>query len=189
MPSSKKGRLSGGARKLLNDVRANQAVAGKTDGISFARVSRILGANHVDVSIACKHGIKTLRARIPNVLSRRGATPITTKNVVSIYVGNDFNPDEEIRQNSQFDITSILTDKQAHLLYKEGTIPSWMVHEDGAEAKKEELEGGFEWDYSDEPDALDEEAKRAERNRTNKRVQPIIEDDSGSDDDVDIDAI
>jgi len=87
MPRSKKGRISGTKRQELNSQRASAAINGKTDGVTFARITKMIGQGHVKVAIPYKHGIKELSARIPNVLGRRGATPITAKDVVAIYVG------------------------------------------------------------------------------------------------------
>lgn len=180
--------MSGGARKAINERRAQQAVAGNQEGVCFARVSRILGANHVEVSIPSSKGIKTLRARIPNLLARRGATPITTKDVVTIFVGKYFENDSEISPSMHFDVTAVLTDKQSHSLYESGEIPAWMVHDDGAEAKNEDLIGGFEWDYSDDKDGADEApAAGAKKKTKGPAVVPIQEE--SDDGEIDVDAI
>ncbi len=149
MPKSKKGRLSGGARKELNDRRSDDAVTGKADGITFARVTRMLGANHVSVAIEAKHGQRELRARIPNVLARRGATPITTRDVVALFVGEGFDPDTDIPAGTSFDITAVLSQRQAYKLKTAGKIPSWMsVDVGGGDAADKDDADGFEFDYS-----------------------------------------
>ncbi len=149
MPKSKKGRLSGGARKELNDRRSDDAVTGKVDGITFARVTRMLGANHVSVAIEAKHGQRELRARIPNVLARRGATPITTRDVVALFVGEGFDPDTDIPAGTSFDITAVLSQRQAYKLKTAGKIPSWMsVDIGGGDAADKDEADGFEFDYS-----------------------------------------
>ncbi len=150
MPRSKKGRITGAARKEINERRAADAIHGKAEGVMFARVTKMTGANHVRVAIPCKHGSKELSARIPNIYARRGATPITTRDVVTIYVGPDFDPDSDAPKASEhFDITAVLTLRQAHDLKKDGTIPDWMIADGGeAAAGKPEAAGGFEFDYS-----------------------------------------
>ena len=183
---SKKGRLTGAARKQINDRRVNDAMSGKSDDVAFARVTRILGANHVRVAIASKHGPIELDARIPNIFGRKGATPITTRDVVTIYVGRDFDADTSDYATAHFDITSIFTQKQAHAMWKEGTIPQWMIHEDGsAVASTIDNEGGFEFDYS----AVDEDedaGKPDDKDRVRGAAGGGKHDD---DDDIDIDDI
>ena len=149
MPRSKKGRISGTVRKEINERRAADAIHGRADGVAFARVTKMTGANHVRVAIASKHGQKELSARIPNIFARRGATPITTRDVVTVYVGRDFDPDNYVPKASEhFDIAAVLTVRQAHELRKSGAIPDWMVVEGEETASKHEGGGGFEFDYS-----------------------------------------
>ena len=195
MPRSKKGRLTGAARKEINEKRAHEAISGNTKDIAFARVTKILGANHVEVSINAKHGPRALHARIPNIFARRGATPITTRDVVTIYVGNDFDPDEPIGAGSHFDITAILTHKQAYSLHKEGSIAAWMIHEDGGSAATEEKESGFEFDHSGvkAAEGSDEESDAEEGavgfSRKTARLNAISGGGAEEDDDVDVDHI
>jgi hypothetical protein len=149
MPRSKKGRLSGSARKELNMRRADDAVRGRVDGIAFGRVTKIVGAGHVVVAIDSSHGPKELRARIPNILARKGATPITTRDVVAIFVGTEFNPDDTFTSSDHFDINAVLTNKQVYELQKDGVIPPWMSTEsaDVSAASKDDVVG-YEFDYS-----------------------------------------
>lgn len=154
MGRSKKGRISGTKRQELNTQRANAALNGKVEGIAFARVTKMVGDGHVRVAIPYKHGVKELQARIPNVLGRRGATPITTKDIVSIYVGTDYDPDVTSTNGEHFDITSILTSKQAYQLFKDGILPEWMVIDmeaDKVDPTGKTTEGGYEFDYGHEP--------------------------------------
>jgi hypothetical protein len=167
MPRSKKGRLSGTARKEINERRAADAVSGRADGVIFARVTKMTGANHVRVAIDSRHGARELIARIPNIFARRGATPITIRDIVSIYVGPDFNPDAPpvTKSTEHFDITAVLTARQANALVGEGVIPSWMLHEDAASAAigKEVAEAGFVFDYGEiREDASAEESSDEE---------------------------
>lgn len=157
MPHSKKGRLSGAARKELNGkASANVmegAITGNDDTIAFARVTKMLGMGHVSVAIPTKTGTKELTARIPNKLGKRGATPITNNTVVSIYVGKDFDPSDTIRPSEHFDITAVLNDKQAYELCKRSLIPAWMLKSpdevSSGVAKNEVTGDGFEFDYSE----------------------------------------
>jgi len=166
MGRSKKGRLSGGARKELNEKRATEAINGAVEGTMFARVARMVGAGHVRVLIPCRGGSKEVLARIPNLLARRGSTPITTKDVVAIFVGPDYDPSAPHSGNTEhFDITAILNSKQVYRLIKEGAIPAWMQDaeaEAGEKATGVAADGGFEFDYSGAKPAEDEDSTDSE---------------------------
>ncbi len=183
---SKKGRLTGAARQQINARRVNDAMNGKVTDVAFARVTRILGANHVRVAIPSKHSPIEVNARIPNIFGRKGSTPITTRDVVTIYVGKDFDADTSDYSTAHFDITSIFTQKQAHAMWKEGTIPQWMIHEDGsAVAATIDNEGGFEFDYS----AVDEEDGGKPDDKDKIRGGAGGSKYDSDDDEVDVDAI
>jgi hypothetical protein len=192
MPKSKKGRLSGGARKELNERRATDAVTGLAKDIAFARVTKMVGAGHVRAAVESRHGQKELLARIPNVLARRGATPITTNSVVALYVGPGFDPNEPIGASDHFDITAVLSPRQAYALSKNGTIPAWMFDAasiDGESAAKKDEEEGFEFDYSgggheDSEDSSDSKKAAAKGGAGAPARKPAADAD-----DVDIDAI
>ena len=159
MPRSKKGRISGTKRQELNAQRASAAINGKTDGVTFARVTKMIGQGHVTVAIPFKHGIKELHARIPNVLGRRGATPITAKDVVAIYVGEGYDPDAPATPGEHFDIVAILTPKQAYSLKKDGIIPEWMTNDiDGDKpAEGTVADGGYEFAHESDEETGDDE--------------------------------
>ena len=187
MPRSKKGRLSGGARKEINARRANDIVLGailaskpvksdarpdpavealkqKAAGMLFARVSKIIDTNHAIVAIDTRRGPKELRAEIPPLLSKRGATPISAGFMVAVFFGKDFNPDvDEIRSADHFGIETIIEKKQAYSLQKEGLVPSWMVQDIDKVETITDKESGFEFDYSeragDEDDDSSEDGK------------------------------
>ena len=192
MPRSKKGRLSGSARKELNSRRADDAVRGRTDGIAFGRVTKIVGASHVIVAIDSAHGPKDVRARIPNILARKGATPITTRDVVTIFVGPEFDPNMKFTTSDHFDITAVLTNKQVYQLQKDSIIPSWMSTEstDMSAASKDDVVG-YEFDYSaireEESDTEKEEKDAVGSVFSRKAAKDAVHD--VADDDVDIDAI
>ena len=190
MPRSKKGRISGAARKELNARRAGDAVSGRADGITFARVTKMTGSGHCRVAVQGKFGPKELHARIPNVLGRRGATPITTKDVVSIYVGPDFNPNEDpIGSTAHFDITSILTQKQAYVLMKAGEIPEWMTHDANPDAGSGTAAdtGGFEFDHGDAAADVEDDESDTSSDGIGFRRKPAVT--STADADLDIDEI
>lgn len=159
MPRSKKGRISGTKRQELNSQRAAAAINGKTEGVTFARVTKMVGQGHVTVAIPYKHGIKELHARIPNVLGRRGATPITAKDVVAIYVGEGYNPDAPSTPNEHFDIIAILTPKQAYSLKKDGIIPDWMTNDIDADKPAEGAVGDGGYEFAHESDEEGDEEK------------------------------
>ena len=157
MPRSKKGRISGTKRQELNSQRAAAAINGKTDGVTFARVTKMIGQGHVTVAIPYKHGIKELHARIPNVLGRRGATPITVKDLVAIYVGEGYNPDAPAVAGEHFDIVAILTQKQSYQLKKDGIIPDWMTNdiEGDKPAESTAADGGYEFAHESDSEEGD----------------------------------
>lgn len=133
------------------------AIEGRVEGITFARVTRMLGENHIRVAIPTKHGYKEFMARIPNKLGKKGSTPLTINNVVSIFVGNDFDPDEVMPEKIHFDVTCILDNKQAYQLVKDGTIPPWMLKSPeevtSGVIKSNTNEGdGYEFDYHNDID-------------------------------------
>ena len=171
MPRTKKGRISGTVRKEINERRSGDIVGdvlaaykkaaaaggagadldlGSAKEIAFARITKMTGANHVRAAVASKHGTKELIARIPNIFARRGATPITTRDVVTIWVGPDFDPDTAGGSSAEhYDITSVLTVQQAQALKRAGAIPEWMAADAGAEAAgSAAAPGGFEFDYA-----------------------------------------
>jgi hypothetical protein len=154
-----KGKLSGSARKVINQRRAAEAVKDLSDDIAFGRVTKLLGFNHIMVAIPVKSGSKEIRVRIPKLFTKKGATPITTREIVAIYVGKDFSPDE-VKSTDQFDITAILTIKQANDLVQSGEIPRWMVHEEVISGNAHFTEAdkmGWEYGYSDSKDEKDDE--------------------------------
>jgi hypothetical protein len=211
MPRSKKGRLSGSARKEINERRAGDIVGdvitayrrhaadpskplvlGDAAEIAFARITKMTGANHVRVAVDTRHGPKELIARIPNVYARRGSTPITTRDVVTIYVGEDFdaNTVDASASGVHFDITSVLSHAQMQQLKNCGAIPEWMARDEGAAQAGKGAELGFEFDYGGikeegESDSDDSEpAAPSGFSRKTARMAVHAEDDG-----VDVDAI
>lgn len=191
MPGSKKGRLSGGARKEINDRRSADAVSGRMDGIVFGRITKMLGANHVMLSIESKHGFKEIRARIPNILARRGATPITTRDVVAVEVGIGFDPDDKetvLKISDLFDIKAVLTSKQVYALQQNGDIPAWMSNDTSTNAGEKEGDG-IVFDYSGvkEGEADDDTPSKDDGTGFNRRA--AFDSATGAGDEIDIDDI
>ena len=157
---SKKGRLSGDARREINDTRISDMFKLLTDiqkgrkketeiDFAFARVVKALGANHVRVAIDGPHGPFEIIARIPNIYSRRGATPVTTRSVVTIYTGPDFDAKTyKPSPSDQFDITAIFSLKDTQKLRDAGHLPEWMLREADAIHIEGAISEGYEFDYS-----------------------------------------
>lgn len=195
-----KGKLSGSARKEINQRRAADLVKTSSDDVTFGRVTKLLGFNHIMVAIPTKSDPKEIRVRIPKLFTKKGATPITTREVVAIYVGNEFDP-ASVKPNDQFDITAILTVKQANDLVLAGVIPRWMVHEDivSGSVKGESDGKGWEFGYSDLADDDGDGGDDSDKSTTEKvpkgAKNPIVfgsgkgDSDSDSDKNIDIDAI
>ena len=159
-------KISGTKRKEINEMRAADAVAGKTEGILFARVVKLLGNGQVHVTIATETiGPKTLLVRLPRLLHKRGATPLCNTSIVSIFVGKDFNPDidlkpgEAIVSEYMFDITSILEEKIAQKLAKDGVIPEWMVKSGTVETTELVKDEGFVFEVESEEEEEEEEGE------------------------------
>ena len=157
-------KISGSKRKEINEIRAADAVTGRAEGILFGRVVKLLGNGQVHVTIHAERvGPKTLLVRLPRVLSKRGSTPLCGTSIVSIFVGKDFNPDVELKPGEgivteyMFDITSILEEKAAQRLVKEGVIPEWMVKSGTVETKEIEKDEGFVFDAESDEEEMDEE--------------------------------
>lgn len=200
MPRSKKGRLAGGARKEINETRAFETLSialmsdaertrkKKTVDFVFGRVTKMTGGNHVRVSINSKRGPREIHARIPNIFGRRGATPITTRSVVCLYTGEDFDPDSRSDETAaeHYDIVCIFTERQVSDLKAAGAIPEWMAALDADDSKAGKADDlGFEWDYSAEGDSK----KPTARGGSGAESKAAADDDTGSDSDIDIDEI
>ena len=190
MPRSKKGRLSGAARVEINERRGADAIARllspkkSNPDIDFVvgRVTKITGANHVRVAIDSKRGAKELPARIPNMLTRRGATPISTRSIVLLYTGEDYDPNAPAESGEHFDIIALLTDRQVRELSEASKIPPWMSIGDVEGGKVVEEDIGFVWDTSEDTGGDD----KMGRGGAGARAATIEEE---SDGDLDIDNI
>jgi len=204
MPTSKKGRLSGGARKEINERRSQEIVnafldvargkdikgtkgADAADSVTFARVTKFVGANHIRVAISGPHGPRELSARIPNLYAgRRGATPITTRNVVVLEVGPEFDSATYTPTSADhFDIRAILDERQVNRLHTAGILPDWMISDDsdGVTSGKGG-DDGFVFAEEDDNEGEDEEGKG-----NGKGNRKAVGGAGTEDDDLDIDAI
>jgi len=171
MARSKKGRLSGASRKEINRKASSDAVEGRVKGIAFARVTRMVGENHIRVVVPSDHGYKEFLARIPNKFGKKGSTPLTTNSIVSIFVGEGFDPEDKTMGKVHFDVTCILDDKQAYQLVQDGTIPSWMMKSpdevaSGVVNNNKEEGDGFEFDYLIDGQVQEQEGQKATQENT-----------------------
>lgn len=185
-----KGKISGSARKEINQRRAAEAAKGNSKELTFGRITKLLGHNHVMAAIQGNTGPKEIRVRIPNIFTKKGATPITTRDIVAIYVGAEFDP-ADVKSTDQFDITAIMNLKQANDLVHAGTLPHWMVHDDETSGNKSASSdtAGWEFGYSD----TKEDEESAADSPKSKKKNAIIFDNSLIDKDdsneIDVDAI
>lgn len=150
--SSKKGRLTGGQRKEMNQRVVNAVLEEVSDEILFGRVLRHLGQGHIQIILDDKReGI----AKIRTALSRRGSTPIVADDIV-IMSRRDF--ETKVGEKPRFDVLGIMTRAEASKLEKTGRIPSWFLQsaegmERGAEAADEDV-----FDYSEAREAADSDS-------------------------------
>ena len=159
--SSKKGRLTGAQRKEINSKAVSEALD-EPEGVIFARVVKHLGMGNLQVVLTSqKVGI----AKIRTVLSRRGATPITSDDIV-ILSQRDF--ESEADKRMRFDVLGVLSRSEASKLEKGGHIPKWFMQIGTDAIGDRPATDEYEFDYTD----VKEEGA-----------------DSDSDDDVDIDDI
>ena len=170
MPSrhaTSKGKLNATARKELNMAASNaaveRAVVGTNEDTVFGRVTKMWGNGHCQVLAHSATGrVQLHKVRIPrNRLGKKGSTPITMSSVVAIFVGKDFEA-SKVRDTDQFDITTVLDDKQVRSLVKQHLAPSWfMKSADDIALAGESIkceEDAWEWDTSDEEASLAKDA-------------------------------
>lgn len=151
--ASKKGRMSSTSRREMNEQRIHKIVSGKMDGTVFARVTKIVGGCLVRAALDCMGGRQEVLVRIPSGFKRKGATPITTSAIVSIFVGKEFDPEtDRLAPTDKFDLVAILGHKQASFLQKEGTIPAWMMVDVAADSLTASTAG---WEFECEDSAAE----------------------------------
>ncbi len=166
MARSKKGRLSGIKRQEVLANRNAKILSGEVRDIAFARVRKHLGSGRVLAAIDTKHGPREIQAQIPNVFGRKGSTPINSTTVVTIIVGEEFDPDTDITSSSHFKVESILSDDQARTLSRKGLVPDWMLIIDPADAATAAAaaEDLYTCEASDDEEEDSDESKEAESN-------------------------
>jgi len=164
---SKKGRLSGEARKTVNTTRADKVASGKAEGEQVGRVIKHLGMGRIEVMLDLDGRRETIQARIPKVFGRKGTTPITTSSIVSIFVGNEFDPKKDSLVGSKLEVTSILSDVQIQTMKDLGDLPAWMLVRDPSSAtalvSAPDTEEMFEFDYSAVEEKEEETAEKTEK--------------------------
>ena len=183
---SGKGRVTGARRAEVNDVRSDGLVTGAIDAKQrdvpfetlFARVTGHLGMGRVKANLPSDRGITEIQVQIPNLLGRKGATPINSQTVVAVFVGKDFNPNK-FDATVHFKMTCIISPRQVAALAEAGVVPEWMTVSDAAAAGGAGGDTGITFDYtgaegdedseeasegaSEGEDSEEEEAAKAEK--------------------------
>jgi hypothetical protein len=149
MPSSKKGRLSGAARKEINARTVDSAI--KSEDVIFGRMNKHFGNGRVEVFIVDERGAKkSVQAHIRRVLTKRGATPITLNDVVGL-TPREYESRIGESDKTNYDLICVLDRKSASTLEKEGKIPKWMMAiADNKGDDSKNLGDLFEFDYGEE---------------------------------------
>ena len=184
---SGKGRLSGTARKELNEDRSESSVLKAIDcyindkaiDIMFARVTGHLGMGRVKANLPSAFGPdggpKQISVQIPNTFGRKGSTPINSQTIVAIFVGIEFNPVTfKPDDNVHFKLTAILNDRQVSKLVENEVVPAWMTVVDssavGGAGGAAPLES-YVFDYlPEEEGAADEDASGSEEEEKEEDV-------------------
>lgn len=130
----KKGRLTGGQRKEINQKMVNSVLDGEEEDVVFGRVLKHLGAGNIRVILATK---REAIAKIRTFLSRRGSTPIVSGDIV-ILSGRDF--ETKSNEDMRYDVLAVMKRQEAGKLEKAGEIPSWMlVSAEGNDEAEEDI--------------------------------------------------
>jgi hypothetical protein len=180
--------VTGARRAEVNDVRSDGLVTGAIDAKQrdvpfetlFARVTGHLGMGRVKANLPSDRGITEIQVQIPNLLGRKGATPINSQTVVAVFVGKDFNPNK-FDATVHFKMTCIISPRQVAALAEAGVVPEWMTVSDAAAAGGAGGDTGITFDYTgaegdedseeasegasegEERDSEEEEAAKAEK--------------------------
>jgi hypothetical protein len=151
--ASKKGRLSGEARKAIN-AKTIESVFDAED-VVFGRMSKHYGNGRVEVVIEDERdgektgGKKIVQAHIRRVLCKRGATPITSSDIVGLTTREYEKGGDSSKTN--YDLICVFDRKSVSSLEKEGKIPKWMtVVGDCKSAETKDFTEMFEFDYTAE---------------------------------------
>lgn len=144
--ATKKGRLSGEARKAINAKTVEDAI--DSEHVIFGRVSKHLGMGRVEVLVNDRLGSKRpVQAHIRKVLCKRGSTPITTSDIVGL-TPREYESSAGTL-DAKFDLICILDRKNISRLEKEGRIQTWMLATSVDSIEGAEIaEVGYEFDYA-----------------------------------------
>jgi hypothetical protein len=165
---SGKGRVTGARRAEVNDVRSDGLVTGAIDAKQrdvpfetlFARVTGHLGMGRVKANLPSDRGITEIQVQIPNLLGRKGATPINSQTVVAVFVGKDFNPNK-FDATVHFKMTCIISPRQVGALAEAGVVPEWMTVSDAAAVGGAGVDTGITFDYTGAEGDEDEDSEEA----------------------------
>jgi len=147
---SKKGRLAGAARTEINEQRIAKIVDGAREGTIYARITKMLGGNHLRAAVHTPRGPQEVMVRIVSLFRKRGVTPLEVDGIVALDVGTDFNP-MRVREDMMFDLTAVFSKKQALFLGNEGSIPVWMIRTGDIREHAVE-DGGAGWVFGHDDD-------------------------------------
>ncbi len=144
----KKGRLTGGQRKEINQKMVNSVLDGDVEDVVFGRVLKHLGAGNIRVILPNK---REAIAKIRTFLSRRGSTPIVSGDIV-ILSGRDFETKSD--DDMRYDVLAVMSRQEAGKLEKAGELPSWMLV--SAEGNDETAEDIFDFEEKAKADDTEE---------------------------------
>jgi len=160
--------VTGARRAEVNDVRSDGLVTGAIDAKQrdvpfetlFARVTGHLGMGRVKANLPSDRGITEIQVQIPNLLGRKGATPINSQTVVAVFVGKDFNPNK-FDATVHFKMTCIISPRQVAALAEAGVVPEWMTVSDAAAVGGAGGDTGITFDYTGAEGDEDEDSEEA----------------------------
>jgi hypothetical protein len=167
--------VTGARRAEVNDVRSDGLVTGAIDAKQrdvpfetlFARVTGHLGMGRVKANLPSDRGITEIQVQIPNLLGRKGATPINSQTVVAVFVGKDFNPNK-FDATVHFKMTCIISPRQVAALAEAGVVPEWMTVSDAAAAGGAGGDTGIVFDYTGAEADEDEDSEEASEGEDKK---------------------
>ena len=137
--------MSGETRRAINARTVESAVS--SEDVIFGRINKHYGNGRVEVLIKDEHGAKkSVQAHIRRVLTKRGATPITTSDIVGL-TPREFESCSE-HDKTNYDLICVLDRKSVSSLEKEGKIPKWMIAIEGkGTGDGIDVDELFEFDY------------------------------------------
>jgi len=174
--------VTGARRAEVNDVRSEGLVTGAIDAKQrdvpfetlFARVTGHLGMGRVKANLPSDRGITEIQVQIPNLLGRKGATPINSQTVVAVFVGKDFNPNK-FDATVHFKMTCIISPRQVGALAEAGVVPEWMTVSDAAAAGGAGGDTGITFDYTGAEGDDNEDSEEASEGEDSEREEVTTE--------------